>query len=115
MASVGDVVKLSDGSVGVVSEIANGVHRVHFVTNHKDVNTDFISATLSAPNFNVGDEVALWPYSGTITAIEGDDFTLSIDRQQRVEGLGPITWMGTYKSPRWRIALDNDARIKRIW
>lgn len=116
MASIGDVVQLADGSVGVVGEVqpSPGPYRVYFDESHLDVGDDYISSTLSAPTYNVNDEVSVWPYSGTVTAIDGDEFTVSIERQSDL-GFGPLTWTADYVVPRWRIIRDNDSRIERVW
>lgn len=118
MASLNDVVTLEDGSVGVVGELlpshGSQQYRVYFDRSYKDVTDDAISQTLSAPTYNVGDDVSVWPYGGQITAIDGDEFTVEIDRQQGFD-FGVITWTGEYKAPRWRIIKDNDSRIERDW
>ena len=117
MTVIGDVVTLSDGSVGVVGEEVPSpgpqVYRVFFSNEHVTTTEADITETLAAPEYQVGDTVTLWPYSGEITAIDGDEFTLSIERQQVLD-FGPITWTGIYKAPRWRIIRDNDTRIKRL-
>lgn len=117
MASIGDVVTLSDGSVGVVGEEVpspgDQIYRVFFTNEHVTVTDAGIVSTLDAPVYSVGDEVTLWPYGGEITAIDGDDFTLEIERQTPFD-FGPITWTATHKAPRWRIIRDNDTRINRV-
>ena len=117
MAGIGDLVQLGDGSVGVVGEEVPSpgpqLYRVYFTSEHLTVTDADISATLAAPVFNVGDEVTLWPYGGTIDAIDGDEFTLSIERQTPFD-FGPITWTATHRVPRWRVIRDNDLRIVRI-
>lgn len=119
MASVGDVVTLTDGSTGVVGAAlpshGSQQYRVYFDESRLDVTDADIASTLSAPTYSVNDEVTLWPYSGTITAIDGDTFTLSIERQHELNGGGYLTWTGTYTAPRWRIIRDNDSRIERDW
>lgn len=118
MTAVGDVVTLNDGSTGVVGAALPShdaqQYRVFFFDNHLDVTDADIASTLSAPTYSVNDEVTLWPYSGTITAIDGDTFTLSIDRQRQLTS-EVFTWTGTYTAPRWRIINDNDTRIERLW
>lgn len=115
MAYVADVVELNDGSVGVVGEsLPHGLYRVYFDESHLDVSDAYISQTLAALTHNVNDEVSVWPYSGTVKAIDGDDFTVSIDRQSDL-GFRPLTWTADYVVPRWRIIRDNDPRIERIW
>lgn len=118
MANLNDVVELEDGSVGVVGELlpshADQEYRVFFDESYKDVTDDAISSTLSAPTYNVGDDVSLWPYAGQITAIDGDEFTLEIERQHKFD-FGWTSWTGTYHAPRWRIIKDNDSRIERDW
>lgn len=116
MAAIGDIVTLNDGSVGVVGEEVPSpgaqIYRVHFNNSHLTVTDADIASTLEPPVYEVGDAVSLWPYSGTIAAIDGDEYTLSIERQETLD-FGPITWTGTYKAPFWRLACDNDSRISR--
>lgn len=117
MTAIGDVVRLRDGSVGVVGgEVPSPgpqVYRVYFPNEHATALEADISATLAAPVYNVGETVTLWPYSGEITAIDGDEFTLSIERQT-VFDFGPISWTAEYKAPLWRIIRDNDERLERL-
>lgn len=118
MTAIGDVVTLRDGSVGVVGEEVPSpgaqVFRVHFSDESVTVTDADITETLEATEYEVGDTVSLWPFSGEITDIDGDEFTLSIERQQVLD-FGPIAWTGVYKAPRWRIVRDNDQRIQRQW
>ena len=116
MTALADVVTLRDGSVGVVGELVASpgaqVYRVHFLRGSITTTDADITETLDPPEFNVGDSVALWPYSGTIADIQGDEFTLSIDRRVFL-GFGQHAWTGVHKAPRWRLVRDNDARIGR--
>lgn len=118
MASVCDVVSLNDGSVGVVGELlashAPQQYRVYFDQSRLDVTDADIASTLSAPSYSVNDEVSVWPDSGTVTAIDGDTFTVSVDHQRWLES-GPFTWTADHHVPRWRIIRDNDTRIERDW
>lgn len=118
MTAIGDVVTLRDGSVGVVGEEVPSpgaqIYRVFFSQESVTATEADITETLAAPVYEVDETVSLWPYSGEITAIDGNEFTLSIERQQVLD-FGPITWTGTYKAPRWRIIRDNDQRIMRQW
>ena len=111
--------RLTNGSVGVIGGLvpSGGAqqYRVHFDISTKTISADSVAETFSPQTFSVGDSVSLWPYSGVITAINGDEFTLSIERQELLEKLGPITWTGVYVAPRWRIVLDNDTRVRRVW
>lgn len=116
MASIGDVVTIAEGSTGVVGESFPSQpqsFRVFFTDENKLITDADITVTLSAPTFNVNDAVTVWPFSGTVTAIDGDEFTVSIERQQLLES-GPFTWTADHKVPRWRIIRDNDPRIERI-
>jgi len=113
---IGDVVQLANGSVGVVGEILpHGLSRVYFDRSYKDVLDAEISSTLSAPAYSVGDTVSIWPHSGDITSIDGDTFTVSIDRQTIFPDGFNVTWSGDFQAPRWRIIRDNDTRISRVW
>lgn len=116
MASIGDVVTIAEGSTGVVGESFPSqppAFRVFFGEENKLVTDADITATLSAPAFTVNDTVTVWPFSGDITAIDGDEFTVSIERQKLLD-IGPFTWVADHKVPRWQIIRDNDPRIARI-
>lgn len=119
MANVNDVVTLPEGSTGVVGEAlpshGSQQYRVYFFDSYLDVTDADIASTLSAPTYSVNDEVTVWPFSGTITAIDGDTFTVSIDRSKELTSGGIFTWTADYKAPRWRIIKDNDSRIERDW
>jgi hypothetical protein len=117
MTAIGDVVTLRDGSVGVVGELLPSpgaqVYRVHFLRGSITTTEADITETLDPPVFNIGDTVTLWPYAGTITGIQGDEFTLNIDRRVFL-GFGSHAWSGIHIAPRWRIVKDNDERILRL-
>lgn len=119
MASVAQVVTLSDGSVGVIGEALAShdaqQYRCHFFDSSLVITDADIASTLSAPTYSVNDDISVWPNAGVISAIDGDTFTVEVERQQIVSGLGPITWTGTQIVPRWRVINDNDARINRVW
>lgn len=120
MPSVNDIVELSDGSIGVISEElpspdpSNPLFKVWFTDHHRSVTADDISQTLSAASYNVTDEVAVWPHLGEITVINGDEFTISIERSRFVPGLGSVTWTASHRVPRWRVIRDNDGRIEGV-
>lgn len=118
MANVGDVVSLNDGSVGVVGEAlpshGSQQYRVYFDQSRLDVTDADIASTLSNPSYSVNDEVTVWPDAGTITAIDGDTFTVSVDHQRLLES-GPFTWTADHHVPRWQIIRNNDPRIERDW
>lgn len=112
--AINDVVQLANGSVGVVGELTPQGQRVFFDESHLVVIDSEITATLSAPSYSIGDEITVWPHSGAITAIDGDQFTVSVQMTETF-GFGPITWTGTQTVPRWRVIRDNDPRIERVW
>lgn len=118
MASVGDVVNI-DGSVGVVGEAlpshGSQQYRVYFWDSHLVVTDSDIDSTLSAPSYSVNDEVTVWPDAGTISAIVGDTFTVSVEHVNYLLSGDPITWTADHEVPRWQIIRNNDSRIKRDW
>jgi hypothetical protein len=119
VASVNDIVELDDGSVGVVSEAlpsyGGASHfRVMFRTGYTNATDSDVAQTLSARTYSVNDTVEVWPNQGTITAIDGDEFTVDVPMSEKFD-FGAITWNGDQVVPRWRIILDNDERIQRVW
>jgi hypothetical protein len=119
MAAVGDLVELPDGSVGVIgAELASppdNQFRVYFPDSYKDITASDIQNTLSAPSYQVGDEVTVWPELGTITAVDGSEYTVAVEMSKRIEGVGHITWTGVQVVPFWRLVRDNDSRIERVY
>jgi len=114
MPAIGDVVELANGDVGVIGEsLPRDQWRVYFPNGQLDVLPAAIASTKSAPSYLVGDTVSVWPDQGDITAINGDEFTVSLDKQQFLPGLGYVTWTATVTVPRWRIIRDNDNRLER--
>lgn len=117
MSSIGDIVVLRDGSVGVVGEVVPSpgpqIYRVFFSNEHVTTTDADIQETLASQEYEVGDTISLWPYSGEITAIDGDEFTISIVSQELLE-FGPVAWVGVYKAPRWQVVRSNDTRINRL-
>lgn len=119
MASINQVVQLANGSTGVIGELLPSPgaqqYRCHFDESYLDILDADIAQTLSAPTYNVNDDVSVWPDAGVISAIDGDTFTVEATRQDHVPGLGYVTWTATLKVPRWRVIRDNDSRIERVW
>lgn len=117
--SVGDVVGLPDGSVGVVSEIVPGHDNTRLRVAFPD-NTFFLAepgelqGSFSNPTFSVSDEVTVRPYAGTITEVNGAEYTFQAVVASKPT-IGPIARTGTFKVPYWRLVLDNDTQLQRIW
>lgn len=112
--AVGDVVELPGGLVGVIGEQVEpwpARWRVYFKENALEVLDSELVSTLSAPSYQVGDAVSVWPDHGTIQAINGDEFSVQVTRSAPVFGNRWVTWTATLKVPRWRIIRDNDQRI----
>jgi len=115
MPSIADVVELTDGSVGVVSDVIDrDYHRVQFPDGTRiDVLPAAVSQTLSAPTYEVGQDVTVWPDIGTIDAIGGSRVTLTLTKSKRIPRVAHIEWNPTVTVPLWRIILDNDGRLQR--
>jgi hypothetical protein len=119
MASVGDLVELPDGSVGVIGEKLspppNDGFRVYFSESYKDITASAIQQTLGAPTYQVGDEVTVWPDLGIVSAVNGSEYTVAVERSEIIKGVGHITWTADQVVPFWRLVRDNDNRIERIY
>jgi len=117
MAAIGQVVTLDDGSTGVVADaITGGLARVKFPDGtHTDVLDANITATLSAPEYQEGDQVTVWPDQGAIDSIDGSQVTVTLTKAERIPGVAHIEWMPDVTVPLWRIILDNDTRLQRAY
>jgi hypothetical protein len=115
MATIGSVIQLADESVGVVGDLIPGGFRLYFTESYLTITAADIVAELSAPTYSVNDSVAVWPYGGTITAIDGDEYTVQVSKSVNIPGLGVIDTSGPQVVPFWRLVRDNDSRIKRVW
>lgn len=119
MPAVGDVVQLQDGSVGVISDqlSSHGEQqwRVAFPESRLDIIGSDIADTLDAPVYSPGDNVFVWPNSGTIQSVGDDSAVVTIERSETLPGLGMATWQSDDAVPLWRLTLDNDGRLQRIW
>lgn len=114
MPAIGDVVELSNGDVGVIGEeLPRDQWRVYFPGGYLDVLAAAISQTLSAPTYEVGDTVSVWPYQGDVKSVDGDDVTVTLDRSVRIPGVGVPQWEPDVTVPFWRIVRDNDERLQR--
>lgn len=63
------------------------------------------SQGFSYPNWQVGDEVVIYDWQGTITAINDTDYIVEI-KQPRKELY--YTQIRTHKVPRWRLLIENN-------
>lgn len=117
MAAIGDVVRLSNGWVGVIGEAAASTGDgprwiVRFPEARHEILESEIDDTLSAPSYAVGDTVSVWPDIGEIAAVSGSDYTVDVP-QSAVIREERFNWTGTVVVPKWRLILDNDTRLSR--
>lgn len=116
MANVSDVVTLSGGSVGVVSELTSrGLFRVRFPdgTNIETSDED-ITETLDAPTFADAVPVSVWPDAGILVSSTSSEAVVDLDKVEALSS-GVLRWTARITVPFWRLILDNDPRLQRSY
>ena len=117
MPAIADVVTLPDGSIGVISEeLPRDQWRVEFPDATRiDVTASQIQSTLSALTYSVGADISVWPNLGVIESVAGESVVASVYRTDRIKGVGQIEWLSEDTIPLWRVILDNDTRLQRVY
>src|SRR3546814_18880118 len=116
MAAIGDVVRLSNGWIGVVGEDVSTPDtvrwRVFFPNSRLDVPETDIDSSLDPVTYAVGQTVTVWPYQGEVQSIDSDQVTVRLDRTE-VLSSGRQSWEPDVTVPLWRLIRDHATRLAR--